>query len=103
MSDTGMSPSRGEDKENKRIPLSRPSEVWSVIEGDSRDVENMRLGLKNIQEEVEEEMLTQSTLRGFGTSSFDEYHSGSTNSKGEISLATYLNGANLVAFFEVQL
>lgn len=72
------------DKENKRIPLSRPSETWSVIEEDSREIKTMRLELKNIREEVEQEMPTQSTLRGFGGSSFNEYNSGSTNSKSEV-------------------
>ncbi|GJJ14748.1 hypothetical protein Clacol_009016 [Clathrus columnatus] len=77
------------------MPLSRPSETWSVIEENSGEIKSMRLGLKNIQEEVEQEMLTQSTLKGFGASSFSESNnSGSTNSKGSTLTSSFRALAN---------
>lgn len=88
-----VSPGDG-DKENKRMPLSRPSEAWSVIDEDSREIKTVRMELKNIQEEVEQEMPTQSTLRGFGGSSFNEYNSGSTNSKNSTITSSFKLLAN---------
>lgn len=70
------------DKENKRIATSRPSETWSVIEEDSREVERVQLGLKDIREEVEQEMGDMSPMKGFGASTTAEFGNGTTSSKG---------------------
>jgi len=71
------------DKENRRIAMPRPSETWTVIEEDSDTVERMQSGLRDIREEVEQEMLNRSSLRGFGTANSSEFGNGTTSSKGE--------------------
>ncbi|KAF8523777.1 hypothetical protein BU17DRAFT_85653 [Hysterangium stoloniferum] len=78
---TGLSSDDDNNKENRRMPMPRPSETWSVIEEDSREVQRVHLGLKDIQEEVEHDMNTTGSLRGFGVSS-REFGNGTTSSKG---------------------
>ncbi|KAF8584616.1 hypothetical protein K439DRAFT_1660687 [Ramaria rubella] len=70
------------DKENKRVTISRPSEAWTVIEEDSREIERVHLGLKDIREEVDHEMSNFSTMRSFGTLGSAEFGNGTTSSKG---------------------
>ncbi|KIJ27966.1 hypothetical protein M422DRAFT_54808 [Sphaerobolus stellatus SS14] len=70
------------DKENRRMALPRPSEAWSVIEEDSREIERVQMGLKDIREEVEQEMQTvNSSLRSFGASVSNDFGNGTTSSK----------------------
>jgi hypothetical protein len=78
------------DKENKRTPMPRPSDMWSVIEENSREVERVHLGLRDIQEEVEQEMNTTGSLRGFGVSS-GEFGNATTSSKGSRPNRTYVS------------
>ena len=70
------------DKENRRTGPSRPGEPWSVIEGDSREVQRVHVELKDIREEGEQEMSNMSPLKDFGVSGFGEFGNGTTSSKG---------------------
>lgn len=72
-----------DQKENRGIVMPRPSDQWTVIEEDSREVERVHLGLKDIREDVEHEMNAISPMKGFGTSNRSaEFGTGTTSSKG---------------------
>jgi len=69
-----------DEKENRRIVRARPSDQWTVIAEDSREVKQVHLGLKDIRVEVDHEM---SPKKSYGIPGGPiEFGAGTTGSKG---------------------